>query len=631
MRRVTLVSLVAIGGALGCADAPTTTARNIGPSFAFRATELLDGGGFEGAGNQNIAIETHWAPVAWQMVPSVLELDEQSVCVTEGQCPVGTMTDDFGRLDLPVAPPEGSTCQPRNATDQTGSQCFAVITNANFEPNQDIVSGDVPNVITTLRSAIRGTPPFDINAPAAVPLTAGLEWRLVLDYAFLTSQAQVFGSGNDVATITLSAPGVPDRTVLRIEKDDVLGSGDVGAARNFSGCGSQSFAGFSYTLSLCTHWIRDTITVPQAFVGSIVSVTIAIEQADGRIVNGVPDDNGRASFLAFDNLQFIGGVDEPDVPSPTAPAVAILAATGGEGTAIPLRSTVTDPDGTISSFNWTAPAGCTITNATRTSSRLTCEDDGEYTVLLSATDNSGETGVGSQVIVVRNVPPRFETGFLGLPPAVRTGSAFAVGAEFSDRGPVDTHIATWNFNLATAFPGTVTPPTSSAHGRVEDVLTAPAPGIYNLRLLVVDDDAGQRAMSAKLGVYDPLAGHVGGSGIGTLYGTPVSIDAAARYLGDDVAPAGGVTLTAPAKGIDHFESTSLSYMVIVGQRATIEGFGKRNGMPGYAFTLVLNDPAGTLKPVQARFIVREVGVQKGFAYESPFFPIESGDLGILQP
>ena len=41
MRRVTLVSLLAIGGALGCADVPTTTARNIGPSFAFRATAYL--------------------------------------------------------------------------------------------------------------------------------------------------------------------------------------------------------------------------------------------------------------------------------------------------------------------------------------------------------------------------------------------------------------------------------------------------------------------------------------------------------------------------------------------------------------------------------------------------------------
>ena len=645
MRRSTLVSLLVVGGVMGCADAPTTVTRSFGPSLAFVATEILDGGGFEGAGNQNIAIDAHWAPRAWFQDPSVLELNEESVCVIEGQCPIGTMTDFFAGLELPVAPPAGSECRPQNATDQTGSQCFAVITNANFRPNPDIVSGDVPEVVTALRSAIRGTSPFNFDDPPTV-LTAGLEWRLVLDYAFLTSQAASADENDDFAQIDLSAPGVPTTAVWSTSRNHLLPGGRLETQVTPGGCGSETFGGVTHTLSLCTGWIRDTIVVPAAFIGSVITVTISIHQRNGQVIDEeiedpstgetvtrrVAVDNGRASFLAFDNLRFIGGIDEPDVPSPTAPVITMFPATGNEGAPISLRSTITDPNGTIASFSWVAPTGCTITLPTRTSSRLTCPDDGVVNVLLTATDNSGETSVKTVGVTVRNVAPHFETGFLEIPAAVRALSPFRAALEFSDQGTSDTHTATWTFNAGVPIDGTVIPASPGAHARVDDFLIAPAAGFWNLRLVVLDDDAGQRGLTQKLPVFDPFAGSVGGSGAGFLYGTPVSVAASARYAdGSATVPTGAVTIIAPAKGISRFDASSITYLVISGSRATIEGFGTRNGLPGYAFTLEIIDPPGTTKPTQARFHVRQLGVVKGFDYQSDYFPFETGDIGIRHP
>jgi hypothetical protein len=394
---------------------------------------------------------------------------------------------------------------------------------------------------------------------------------------------------------------------------------------------------------ICTGWVLHRFPVPQIFMGRQIIVRVTVVQPGGVVVPvtlhdeaGVPfqttrpEDNGLATSLALDNVRF----ERPDEDPNLAPIAEILEVAGSEGTAIVVRSTSSDPDGTITSFEWGGPSTCQLASATRSRVLLTCPDNGSHLVSFKVTDNGGRATTVLRRIEVRNVIPRFETAFQGVPVAIRTGASFPAGLDFSDKGTADTHTAMWSFNSLTAVPGTIIPGAPGTFSRVQDLLVAPAPGIYKLRLQVHDDDGGMRALAQDLAVFDATAGRVEGNGSAQIYSTPFSIAASVAYADANATlPAGSLIFSAPEKGIIEFEATTIDYLVVTSNatRAIIAGNGIRNGEPGYSFRVEINDPAGLTKPVQLRFTVTQLDVPKGYAYSSPWFPLESGTLRIAVP
>ena len=606
---------------MGCADAGPSAPR--GPPVSFARVVLLDGGGFESAGNVGTLSGSQWHPIGWTFIPGFgvgadgPRFEGDINCPTQGLCAVGDLRTSFGTLG---PAPVGELLE--GAPEPTIP--FGVISTTNF------IRFDVPYV--TLASGIQRS--FQLPQDGALELS--------MDYAFLTGQLGTGPAHDDYALVELLAD--EDRAeVLRVSRDDFQpgGSGEVTGIPG--GCGSAGMGGVTSEYPICSGWVLHRFPVPALFMGRSVIVRVTVVQPGGVVVPvtltdeaGVPfqttqpQDNGLTTSLAIDNVRF----ERPDEDPNLAPIAEILETQGGEGSPISVRATSSDPDGEIASFDWGAPPACVLSSEIRTRAVLTCPDDGSYLVSYSVTDNGGRSTTVLRRIDIRNVAPIFESDLEGVPAVTRAGSNFTAAIRFSDRGVFDTHTATWRFSSLAAIPGTVFPASANDFARVEDVLQAPGAGMWNLRLQVVDDDGGQRGLTRSVAVFDPAAGSIAGNAFGYLYGTPVNVTANVAYPdANALLPSGVLTITAPAKGIDHFEATSFEYLVISGggTRARISGTGIRNGIPGYGFTVEIIDRLGTLKPVQVRFTVEELGVPKGFLYESEFFSAESGDLAIVAP
>lgn len=621
MWRLTL-AMVGTGAvlAMGCADAGPSAPGRSPASFA--RVVLLDGGGFESAGNVGTLSGSQWHPTGWTFIPGfgvgadAPRFDGDVNCPTQGLCSVGDLRTSFGTLG---PAPVGELLE--GAPEPTIP--FGVISTTNF-----VRSGE-PYV--TLASGIQAS--FQLPPDGALELS--------MDYAFLTGQLGTGPAHDDYALVELIA-GEDQVEALRVSRDDFQPGGSGAATGVPGGCGSAGMGGVTSEYPICSGWVLHRFPVPPLFMGRTVIVRMTVVQPGGVVVPVVvtdeagvpvqttrPQDNGLTTSLAIDNVRFERPDDDPNL----APVAEILETQGGEGSPIPVRATASDPDGTIASFAWGAPPTCTLSSATLARVILTCPDDGSYLVSYAVTDDGGRSTTVLRRIEVRNIAPQFESALEGVPAAVRAGSTFPAAIRFSDRGPADTHSATWRFNTIEVA-GTVVPASVNGFARVEDLLQAPEPGMWKLRLLVVDDDGGQRGLTQSLPVFDPTAGFVSGSALGYLYGTPVTLAAVVAYPdADATVPSGSLVFTAPAKGIDHFEAVSFDYLVISmeGTRATIGGTGLRNGVPGYRFTVEIADRPGTLKPVQLRFMVEEIGVKKGFLYASDIFAVESGDLAILTP
>ncbi len=203
--------------------------------------------------------------------------------------------------------------------------------------------------------------------------------------------------------------------------------------------------------------------------------------------NGLDDDND-------------GAVDE-GCGTNQAPTPDAGADTGGdEGSTIALSGSALDPDAgdTVStSWSYTAGAGvdagatCTIADASAISTTISCTDDGQYTVTLTADDGVNPAVSDSANLAVGNALPAVTAA--GPAASVSCGANNAsLNVSFSDAGANDTHTASLEWGDGST-PDTVDPALTGFTAWHTYALA----GVYNATATVTDDDGGSGADSSN--------------------------------------------------------------------------------------------------------------------------------------
>jgi hypothetical protein len=187
------------------------------------------------------------------------------------------------------------------------------------------------------------------------------------------------------------------------------------------------------------------------------------------------------------------------------PAVTVARASGTEGTPIALHATAVDPEGTpVSGIHWTVTPGagvdpggsCTIADPSALDTTATCNDDGNYTLALSASDGNA-TGTGTSSLVVTNAPPVVAMVAPAGGTVFLAGVPVAVKATFTDAGSNDTHTCSISWGDGATTPGalTETPGTclgTHAYGAVG------GPRVITAK--VSDDDTGAGTASVTIAI-----------------------------------------------------------------------------------------------------------------------------------
>ncbi|WP_406658140.1 DUF2341 domain-containing protein [Methanolobus sp. ZRKC2] len=103
-------------------------------------------------------------------------------------------------------------------------------------------------------------------------------------------------------------------------------------------------------------------------------------------------------------------------------------------------------------------------------------DNGVYNVTLTVTDDDGGIGTDTLEVTVNNVAPVVD---IGSDVIVDEGDIVSFFGNYSDNGTADTHTIEWDFGDGSNSSDTLTP----EHVYVDD-------GVYNVTLIVTDDDGG---------------------------------------------------------------------------------------------------------------------------------------------
>jgi RHS repeat-associated protein len=162
-----------------------------------------------------------------------------------------------------------------------------------------------------------------------------------------------------------------------------------------------------------------------------------------------------------------------------------------EGTAVTVAATFIDPgvkDTHTATINWgdgtTSSGTVTVdTGVARASGTHTYQDDGDFVVTVTVTDDADDSGTEATTAVVHNTAA--DIGLSTVTDAAE-GSAVAVSVEFSDDGQADTHTATIDWGDGTSESGVVTE--LNGTGSVTATHVYADDGTYEVTAVVTDND-----------------------------------------------------------------------------------------------------------------------------------------------
>ncbi|MEV5559843.1 hypothetical protein AB0L44_39890 [Nonomuraea wenchangensis] len=303
-----------------------------------------------------------------------------------------------------------------------------------------------------------------------------------------------------------------------------------------------------------------------------------------------------------------GGPQDPD---PDQPPVVSAGPdlTGAEGQTIELSGFANDDQGTPA-VEWTvepgpdvdAGASCVIANPTVARTTVTCDDDGTFTLKLSAYDGVN-AAVGDEArLTLTNVAPATETpraaraarAAVARTPepwqVFRAGTSVSLSLPFTDPGANDTHTCLTDWDDGTTSSRTATGLTCQDSHRYT------RPGMYTIRTEVTDDDTGSGDHEVMVIVYDPDAGFgtQGGwlsSPAGAITDAPSAsgkghFQSNVKYQPHDEGPEPGngkVSFRVDPSTFD-LESTTLEWLVVTpDDKIAVKGTGTVNGKTGYGF------------------------------------------------
>jgi hypothetical protein len=223
-----------------------------------------------------------------------------------------------------------------------------------------------------------------------------------------------------------------------------------------------------------------------------------------------------------------------------------------------------------------------------------------YTITTTCTDGSGNSiSKSTEVVVAHNITSPIS------------------GAAFKINTPVNFSGTFWDVNGKThtgqfvvdntTIPGTVVEPKGLANGTVKGTYTFNTPGVYKVSMKVTDS-SGVSTLTSTAGdleaivvIYDPSGGYTIGGGWVTVpagsywgnFGLTGKLGFGFNSKYTNAKNPKGETGVIFKLGNFEFNSLNYDYLVISGNRAQFQGFGKVNGDPGYNFILTVVD--GDLK------------------------------------
>ncbi|MGW4486825.1 PKD domain-containing protein [Amycolatopsis sp. NPDC004368] len=202
---------------------------------------------------------------------------------------------------------------------------------------------------------------------------------------------------------------------------------------------------------------------------------------------------------------------------------------GQEGSTVSLAGTVTDPDGPAGTRHWSITPGagvdpgtsCSFDNPSALSTSVVCDDDGTYTVTLTADDGVNPPVSRSATLTLTNVAPTVQISVPATDKVFNHGAAVDVLAPFSDVGRHDTHTCTVDYaDGSPLVTGTITESAGAGDCAASHAYTVS--GTYNVLVRVTDDDGGAATAIVRIIVNDPPVVTVGGPYAGQE-GTAVSL------------------------------------------------------------------------------------------------------------
>lgn len=255
---------------------------------------------------------------------------------------------------------------------------------------------------------------------------------------------------------------------------------------------------------------------------------------------------------------------------------------GDEGAPVTLDGYAADDHG-VPDTQWTYEpregvdegASCEFSDPANPKTDITCTDDGEFLVTLTADDGVNPPVSDSAIVTLDNVAPTLSLEGPQEWDLYRVEDDVEIAASFTDPGANDTHTCTvtWDDGSESEF--------EAQDGSCDVAHAFDDAGMYTVDITVTDDDGGSDSASAMVVVYDPRAGLL--TGAGTLDDAVFAV--VAKYpAASSTRPLGSVALEVPTDdGTRTLLSTNLEWLVITPDgKAAVKGESVDHGFVGYA-------------------------------------------------
>ena len=198
------------------------------------------------------------------------------------------------------------------------------------------------------------------------------------------------------------------------------------------------------------------------------------------------------------------GMDTKSVVIDGPPVVSVADASGNEGSAIPLVASATDPEGDPLTLAWTATpasavdpgAACTFANPASASTTVTCNDNGTWTITLTASDAINPPVSQSATLTVANVAP---TVTITSPAAGSSSRSVTFAATVTDPGSNDVLSCSidWGDGSAAEVVAVVAGSCGAAHAYASSLQTA------TITVTASDDNGGSSTASRTVTFNQP--------------------------------------------------------------------------------------------------------------------------------
>jgi PKD repeat protein len=312
--------------------------------------------------------------------------------------------------------------------------------------------------------------------------------------AVFTGPAEV--PEGDTATVTFGGPSDPSAADL---------AAGLRYSYDFDGDGVWDLGDGTYSGSA----VAASAAVPASLLGD-GPTTLTVR---GRVLDKDGGFTDHATVITVVNV------------APQGVAITGAPDTGLEGSAISLAGTASDPAGANDTlmYAWSVTRNGTVYAAgTGAAFDFTPNDEGEYLVTLTVSDEDGGSTAVSRSVAVANVAPT--ATITGAPQVGFEGTAISLAGSFTDPGSADTHTLAWSVTRDGA-------PYASGSGPTVSFVPDDN-GMYSVTFAVTDNAGASAADTVAIAVANvaPVASIAGAPEVSPV-GVPIGLVGAVSDAG----------------------------------------------------------------------------------------------------